>query len=112
MTIETPVTYKASAESIYDANGRQLAAYVRKDVGCFMASAINDYDPKSAPELIAAALSLADKFYTYHGYVSRPGFRYDQSPHPMERLMFDLACEAFEQIRGTDIENAIAEEEE
>lgn len=63
-------------------------------------------------ELVSAALVLADKFYTMHGYISRPGYKYYNSSHPQERLMWDMACAAFDLISGTDIENALAEIED
>lgn len=63
-------------------------------------------------ELIDAAIELAGEFYQMHGYTYRPGFKYWQSPHPHERLMFDMACRAFELLRATDVMDAIAEQED
>lgn len=63
-------------------------------------------------ELVSSALALADKFYTMHGYISRPGYKYYNSSHPQERLMWDMACAAFDIIGSTDIENALAEIED
>ncbi|HDY1642859.1 TPA: hypothetical protein RPA94_000454 [Escherichia coli] len=37
------------------------------------------------------------------GYTHRPGFKYWESPHPQEQLVFQMACRAFEVIRGSDV---------
>ncbi|WP_338636957.1 hypothetical protein V6L80_00745 [Erwinia persicina] len=63
----------------------------------------------SDEELVSAAIELAGKFYAMHGYTHRPGFRYWESPHPQERLMFDMACQAFEVCRGSDVISALDE---
>lgn len=59
-------------------------------------------------ELVKSALSLADKFYVLYGNISRPEFKFYESSHPMEQLMWDMACTAYDLISGTDIENALA----
>jgi len=63
-------------------------------------------------ELVESALKLADMFYVMQGNISRPGFKFYASTHPLEQLMWDMACAAFEVINGTDIENALAEIED
>lgn len=60
-------------------------------------------------ELVDAAIKLAGKFYGMMGYVQRDGFEYWKSPHPMERRVFDMACQAFEDIRGSDVMDAISD---
>lgn len=62
-------------------------------------------------ELVEAAIELAGKFYSMLGYVHRPGFKYWESQHPQERLMWDMACEAFEHCRGSDVISALDEVE-
>ena len=59
-------------------------------------------------ELLDAAIELAGKFYSMQGYTHRPGFKYWESPHPQEQLVFEMACCAFEYIRGSDVMDAIA----
>ena len=66
----------------------------------------------SNEELIAAALELAGKFYAAQGYVHRPGFKYYASPHPSEQLAWEMACDAFEFIRGSDVRDALADVED
>ncbi|PHY81395.1 hypothetical protein CS371_17755 (plasmid) [Serratia marcescens] len=66
----------------------------------------------SNEELIAAALELAGKFYEAQGYTHRPGFKYYASPHPAERLMWKMACDAFEFIRGSDVRDALTDVED
>lgn len=66
----------------------------------------------SNEELIAAAVELAGKFYSAQGYIHRPGFKYYESPHPAEQLVWEMACDAFEFIRGSDVRDALAEIED
>ncbi|MEH3454040.1 hypothetical protein [Phytobacter diazotrophicus] len=63
-------------------------------------------------ELLDAAIELAGKFYSMQGYTHRPGFKYWESPHPQEQLVFKMACCAFEAIRGSDVMDAIADLED
>lgn len=67
---------------------------------------------KSNGEIVEATMELADAFYAASGYISRPGFRYDQSSHPQERFMWQLACLAQDLLCGTDAQNALDELEE
>ena len=46
-------------------------------------------------ELHETLNSLAGKFYTLKGYVSRKGFDYYASNHPMEREMYAVALTAY-----------------
>lgn len=59
-------------------------------------------------ELVSSAIELAGKFYEMHGYRHRPGFKYYESPHPQEQLMWQMACKAFETLHDTDIEDALS----
>ena len=63
-------------------------------------------------ELVDAAIELAGHFYAMQGYTHRPGFKYWESPHPQEQLVFEMACHAFEVIRGSDVVDAIADLED
>lgn len=65
--------------------------------------------PRTNGEIVEETMELADKFYSAHGYISRPGFRYDLSSHPQERFMWQLACEAQEFLRDTDANDALGE---
>jgi len=64
---------------------------------------------KSNYDIVQETLELADRFYAAHGYISRPGFRYDKSSHPQERLMWHLACTAQDMLLDTDAQNALDE---
>lgn len=57
---------------------------------------------KSNVEIVEETLELADNFYSIHGYIGRPGYRYDLSTDPQERLMWQLACNAQEILCDTD----------
>lgn len=63
-------------------------------------------------EIVNQAIELANQFYQQHGYVSREGFKFWQSPHPQERLMFDMACTAFDLIQGTEVMDIVNELED
>ncbi|HCI3195052.1 TPA: hypothetical protein NOW41_002161 [Escherichia coli] len=63
-------------------------------------------------ELVDAAIELAGDFYSMMGYTHRPGFKYWESPHPQEQRVFQMACRAFEVIRGSDVTDAIADLED
>ncbi|MBB2425783.1 hypothetical protein HEK84_019930 [Escherichia sp. 11.1597] len=60
-------------------------------------------------ELVDAAIELAGDFYSMMGYEHRPGFKYWESPHPQEQRVFQMACRAFEVIRGSDVMDAVAD---
>ena len=72
----------------------------------------NENKTRTNKELADAAIELAGKFYSLQGYKHRPGFKYWQSPHPQEQLVFEMACVAFEVIRGSDVVDAIADLED
>ncbi|MBT0718111.1 hypothetical protein HGT71_07495 [Rosenbergiella epipactidis] len=63
-------------------------------------------------EIVNQAIELANRFYQQHGYVSREGFKFWQSPHPQERLMFEMACAAFDFLKGTEVMDIVNELEE
>lgn len=63
-------------------------------------------------ELVDAAIELAGQFYAMQGYTHRTGFKYWESPHPQEQLVFEMACRAFEVIRGSDVMDAVADLED
>lgn len=68
--------------------------------------------PKTEQEIVDEANRLARLFYQSFGYKSPEGFRFDQSEHPQEAGMWNLAAIAYEHIEGTDINNALHEIEE
>lgn len=40
-------------------------------------------------ELVDAAIELAGQFYAMQGYTHCTGFKYWESPHPQEQLVFE-----------------------
>lgn len=68
--------------------------------------------PMTNRELVDAAIELAGEFYATQGYSHRPGFKYWESPHPHEQQVFQMACRAFEVIRGSDVMEAVADLED
>lgn len=63
-------------------------------------------------ELIREGNQLAGMFYRRQGYKVPDGYRFDQATHPAEVACWDMAVMAYEHIEATDLENAIAEEQE
>ncbi|HGU0829543.1 TPA: hypothetical protein ACM6YZ_001808 [Escherichia coli] len=64
--------------------------------------------PMTNRELVDAAIELAGDFYSMLGCTHRIDFKYWESPHPQEQQVFEMACRAFEVIRGSDVMDAIA----
>ncbi len=63
----------------------------------------------TAQEIGDAGLELARRFYRRMGYVQREGYRFDLATHPQERLCWEMACDAFDQIMGTDLNEVMNE---
>lgn len=68
--------------------------------------------PRTAEEILQQTIALAGQFYAAQGYTHREGFRYWESPHPQERLMWELACMAQVALTDTDPNDALSELEE
>ena len=71
-----------------------------------------DWSKKSDEEIVAAGLVLARQFYTAHGYEVDKGYKFYDSKHPQEVGMWNLAVIAFEELTGTDLQDALANIEE
>lgn len=67
-----------------------------------------DWSKKSDEEIVAAGLELARRFYKAHGYEVEEGYKFYDSKHPQEVGMWNLAVIAFEELTGTDLEDALA----
>lgn len=59
-------------------------------------------------EVVDGCNALARLFYLRHGCVVEPGYRFDSSGHPQERMMWDLAATAYERLLHTDAESALS----
>lgn len=55
-------------------------------------------------EIYKQTLQLADAFYQMMGYKSRPNFKYHDSNHPTERLVWEMACLAQELLAGNEVD--------
>jgi hypothetical protein len=71
-----------------------------------------DWSKKSDEEIVAAGLELARRFYKAHGYEVPVGYKFYSAKHPQERGMWNLAVMAFEELTGTDLQDALANIEE
>lgn len=63
-------------------------------------------------ELIRQGNRLAEMFYRCQGYKVPEGYRFDRATHPAETACWDMAVMAYDHIEATDLESAVAEEED
>ena len=96
----------------------QLIGYLQKwcDTGSFDQAAADDnpFDIGllTDEQIVAKGLELARMLYKAHGYEVPEGFKFYDSQHPQEQSMWNLACIAFEELTGTDLNDALANCEE
>jgi hypothetical protein len=62
---------------------------------------------RTEKEIVADANALARIFYSLLGYQVEPGYRFDEATHPQEVAMWTMAVVAYENIEGTDVEDAL-----
>ncbi|WP_048710496.1 hypothetical protein [Microvirga massiliensis] len=65
-------------------------------------------DGMSDEEIVRQANDLARQLYALRGYSVREGYRFDRATHPHEREAWAAAVLAFEILRQTDVEDALA----
>ena len=66
-----------------------------------------DQEPRTSHEIVKDANALARVFYSLLGYQVGEGYRFDQATHPQEVAMWRMAVIAYENIEGTDVEDAL-----
>jgi len=59
-------------------------------------------------QIVSDANELAREFYLAHGYQVPSSFCFYMSKHPQEQLMWRLACLAYERLRDTPVDDALA----
>jgi hypothetical protein len=69
-------------------------------------------DDMSDHQIVTAGLILARRFYKSFGNDVPEGFKFYDSIHPLERGCWNLAVIAFEELRGTDLNESLANCEE
>ena len=69
----------------------------------------DDREPRTNHEIVKDANALARIFYSLLGYQVEEGYRFDQAKHPQEVTMWRMAVIAYENIEGTDVEDALSE---
>lgn len=67
-----------------------------------------DWSHKSDEEIVAAGLELARRIYGSMGYQVPVGYKFYDATHPQERGMWNIAVMAFEELTGTDLQDALA----
>lgn len=63
---------------------------------------------RTEQQIVDDANALARVFYGILGYQVEPGYRFDEATHPQEVAMWSMAVIAYENIEGTDVEDALA----
>lgn len=73
-----------------------------------------DWVTKTDAEIVQAGEDLARLFYKMQGHVRHPSFQFRKATHPQERLVWAMACKAFEELLATDLQDTAdnLEEEE
>jgi hypothetical protein len=71
-----------------------------------------DWSKKSDEEIVAAGLELARRIYKAMGYEVPVGYKFYDATHPQEQGMWNIAIIAFEELTGTDLQDALANIEE
>ncbi len=64
-----------------------------------------DWASKTDAEIVQAGEDLARLFYKMQGHVRHPRFKFREAKHPQERLVWLMACKAFEELTGTDLQD-------
>jgi hypothetical protein len=67
---------------------------------------------RSDEEIVQQTIALAGKFYEAFGFTHREGFRYWESSHPQEQLVWEMACVAQITLTNTDPNDALSELED
>lgn len=62
---------------------------------------------RTEKEIVDDANALARVFYGILGYQVEAGYRFDEATHPQEVAMWRMAVIAYENIEGTDVEDAL-----
>ena len=66
---------------------------------------------KTDAQIVQSANELAREFYACLGHKVPKGYRFDRATHPQEQSMWEMAVIAYEHIEGTDVDDALANEE-
>jgi hypothetical protein len=68
---------------------------------------MDENEPRTSHQIVADANELARIFYGRLGYEVAHGYRFDQATHPQEVAVWQMAVIAYENIEGTDVEDAL-----
>lgn len=67
---------------------------------------------KSDEEIVKSANDLARSFYAIMGYYVAADYQFYEATHPQEMMCWRMAVKAFDEVNGTDVENAMCSLEE
>lgn len=64
---------------------------------------------KTPQDVINETIEVALELYSFLGYEAKPGFKFWESKHPTEVMVWAMACAMMERFTDTDPEDALAE---
>lgn len=67
---------------------------------------------RSSKQIVDQTNEMARQFYKCLGYEGAKGFRFDQSEHPTEYAIWEMACIAQEMLTDTEPKNALSDLED
>lgn len=73
---------------------------------------MDEIEPRTEQCIVDDANNLARIFYGLLGYEVQHGYRFDRATHPQECAMWKMAVIAYENIEGTDVEDALEQLED
>ncbi len=69
----------------------------------------SELNPRIEKEIIDRALELAKRIYSYMGYEVDKGYKFYQSSHSQEQMVWQIVVTAYDFIEGTDIDDTLVE---
>lgn len=64
---------------------------------------------KTPRDVINETIEVARELYGFLGYESKPGFKFWESRHPQEKMVWAMACAMMERFTYTDVDDAFTE---
>lgn len=73
-------------------------------------TAVNEDDQhQSEEQIIKNALELCRRIYAQMGYVASEGFKFYDSKHPTEIMVWSIVETAYMELQGTELDDVLAE---
>jgi len=86
----------------------QLADVFRQGI----AWALDYKEPRTSQQIVDDTVEVALQLYEFMGYVAKPGFKFWESKHPTELMVWAMACAMQEHFTDTDVDDALTDLED